>query len=71
MGLGLGVTLIVLGLVFVTGVIEYDISFVEDVTLGWILLGAGILSIVLGFLMTQQRTRTKHVEERRVDHDRI
>lgn len=67
MGLGLGIFLIVLGLIFVTGVIEYDITFIEDTTLGWILLAAGILSIVLGFAMQQQRTRTKHVEEHRVD----
>ena len=71
MGIGLGIFLIVLGLIFVSGVINYDISFIEDTTLGWILLAAGILSIVLGFLMNQQRTRTKHVEERRIDHDRI
>ncbi len=71
MGLGLGIFLIVLGLIFVSGVINYDISFIEDTTLGWILLAAGILSIALGFLMTHQRTRTTHVEERRVDHDRI
>lgn len=70
MGLGLGIFLIVLGLIFVTGVIEYDINFLEDTTLGWILLAAGILSIVLGFAMNQQRTRRTHVEERRVDHDR-
>ena len=67
MGLGLGITLIVLGLVFVTGVIEYDISFVEDQTLGWILLAAGVLTLVLGLVMNQQRNRTRHVEERRVD----
>ena len=68
MGLGLGITLIVLGLVFVTGVIEYDISFVEDQTLGWILLAAGILTLVLGLVMNQQRNRTRHVEEHHVDH---
>ena len=67
MGLGLGITLIVLGLVFVTGVIEYDISFVEDQTLGWILLAAGILTLVLGLVMNQQRNRTRHVEEHNVD----
>ncbi|WP_148575460.1 DUF6458 family protein [Nocardioides caldifontis] len=65
MGLGLGITLIVLGLVFVTGVIEYDISFVEDQTLGWILLAAGVLTLVLGLVMNQQRNKTRHVEEHR------
>jgi hypothetical protein len=67
MGLGLGIVLIVLGLIFVTGVINYDINFIEDTTLGWILLAAGVLAIVLGLIMNQQRSRTKHVEERRVD----
>ncbi len=67
MGLGLGIFLLVVGLILVTGVIEYDISFLEDTTLGWILLLAGVLAIVLALVMNQQRTRTKHVEERRVD----
>jgi hypothetical protein len=67
MGLGLGIFLIVLGLIFVSGVINYDINFIEDTTLGWILLAAGVLAIVLGLIMNQQRSRTKHVEERRVD----
>jgi uncharacterized membrane protein HdeD (DUF308 family) len=67
MGLGLGIFLIVLGLILVSGVIEYDINFIQDTTLGWILLAAGVLAIVLGLIMNQQRSRTKHVEERRVD----
>ncbi len=69
MGLGLGIFLIVLGLIFTTGVIEYDINFIEDTTLGWILLAAGVLSVVLALVMNQQRSRSKHVEERRVDVD--
>ena len=65
MGLGIGIVLIVIGLIFVTGVINVDIGVIEESTLGWILLGAGILAIVLGLVMNQQRTRTTHVEERR------
>lgn len=65
MGLGLGVVLIVLGLLFVTPVISYDIPGVDDIMLGWILVGAGVLSIVLGLVATAQRSRTTHVEERR------
>jgi uncharacterized membrane protein HdeD (DUF308 family) len=67
MGLGLGIFLLVVGLILVTGVIEYDINFIEDTTLGWILLLAGVLAIILALVMNQQRSRTKHVEERRVD----
>jgi uncharacterized membrane protein HdeD (DUF308 family) len=66
-GLGLGIFLLVVGLILVTGVIEYDINFVEDTTLGWILLLGGVLAIILALVMNQQRSRTRHVEERRVD----
>jgi hypothetical protein len=68
MGLGLGIFLLVVGLILVTGVIQYDINFIEDTTLGWILLLAGALAIALGLVMNQQRTRTKHVEERRTEN---
>ncbi len=67
MGLGLGIVLIVVGLILVSGVLNFDISFIEDTTLGWILLAAGILAIVLGLIMNQQRSQTRHVEERRID----
>lgn len=65
MGFGIGILLVVLGLLFVTPVISYDIPRVDDVMLGWILLGAGVLSIVLGLVATAQSSRTTHVEERR------
>ena len=65
MGFGIGILLVVLGLLFVTPVISYDIPGVDDIMLGWILLGAGVLSIVLGLVATAQRSRTTHVEERR------
>lgn len=68
MGLGLGVVLIVVGLLFATPVITYDLAGVDDVMLGWILLVAGVLTLVLGLVMNHQRSRTTHVEERRVDH---
>jgi cytochrome c biogenesis protein CcdA len=68
MGLGLGVVLIVLGLILLLGVVDLPAS-VHDVvatnTLGWILLIAGIVAIVLGLIMNQQRARTTRVEERR------
>ena len=68
MGLGLGVVLIVIGLLFATPVISYDIAGVDDVMLGWILIAAGVLTLVLGLVMNHQRSRTTHVEERRVDN---
>jgi uncharacterized membrane protein len=67
MGIGTGIVLIVLGLILVLGVINVDISFIDDNALGWILLLAGVVAIVLTLVMNQQRTRRHVVEERRFD----
>ena len=67
MGIGLGIFLIVVGLILVSGVINVDTSWVDLTTLGWILLAAGVLSIVLGLVWNAQRSRVTHVEERRYD----
>jgi cell division protein FtsW (lipid II flippase) len=67
MGIGLGIVLVVIGLILVLGVINFDISFVDDAALGWILLVVGILAIILALVINQQRSRTTHVEERRYD----
>ena len=70
MGIGLGIFLIVAGLILVSDVINVDTSWVDLTTLGWILLAAGVLSIVLGLVWNAQRNRVTHVEERRYD-DRV
>lgn len=67
MGIGLGIVLVLAGLILVSGVVNFDIDFVEDVTLGWILLVVGVLALVLSLVINQQRTRTTHVEERRIE----
>ena len=67
MGIGLGIVLLVIGLILVLGVVNFDISFVDDSALGWILLVVGILAIILALVINQQRSRTTHVEERRYD----
>jgi hypothetical protein len=67
MGLGLGVVLLVLGLILVLDVVQFDIGFVDDQGLGWIFLIVGILAIVLALVMNKQRSQTRHVEERRYD----
>jgi uncharacterized membrane protein HdeD (DUF308 family) len=51
----------------VLNVVNFDLSFVDDQALGWILLIVGILAIVLALVMNAQRSRTKHVEERRYE----
>ena len=65
MGLGVGIFLVVLGLIFVLDVINVDLPGIEDNTLGLILLIAGIAGIVLG-MIASRNARTKVVEERRV-----
>ena len=71
MGIGIGILLLVIGLILLLDVIEDFPDAVTDVieieTLGWICTVVGILAIVLALVMNQQRSRTKHVEERRVD----
>jgi uncharacterized membrane protein HdeD (DUF308 family) len=67
MGIGLGIVLLVIGLILVLGVVNFDLSFVDDSALGWIFLVVGILAIILALVINQQRSRTTHVEERRYD----
>lgn len=70
MVIGVGIILLVLGLVLVTGAVDlpdsWDANIASD-TLGWILVGVGALAIVLGLIVNHQRNRvtTTHVEERR------
>ena len=66
MGIGVGIVLLVVGLILVLDVIP-DIPGIDDATLGWILVVVGVLAIILALVMNQQRSRTKHVEERRYD----
>jgi len=68
MGIGLGIFLIAVGAIL-TFAVNVDVPYVTDDVLGFILMGLGLLSIILGLVMHQQRTQTSHtsrVEERRV-----
>ena len=67
MGIGLGVVLLVIGLILVLDVVQFDLGFIDESGLGWILLIVGILAIILALVLNQQRSQTKHVEERRYD----
>ena len=68
MAIGSGIVLIVLGLILVLDVINIDTSVVDTGTLGWILLVAGIVAIVISLIVNQQRTRSTIVQERRDTH---
>ena len=71
MGIGVGIALLVVGLILVTGAIDLPDGVNEVVatdTVGWICLVVGVLSLVLAVVLTQQRSRSRHVvEERRYD----
>ncbi len=70
MGIGLGVVLLIVGLIMTLGVVQIDISFVDDAALGWIFLIVGILAIALALVMNKQRGQTRHVEEHRYNNPR-
>lgn len=83
MYIGLGIVLIVLGAIL-SFVLQIDIPFMDDDLLGWILIGAGVVAILLSFAF-RGRTRPRgytttrsaqvdpasgsRVEETRVDPD--
>lgn len=55
MGIGGGIALIVLGLIFLTGVIQVDIPGLNEQALGVILLLGGIAAIVLAQTIWRDR----------------
>lgn len=58
MGIGTGVVLAVLGLILLTRTVQVDLPFIEDYTLGGILLVAGIVSIILSLTVWRRRGTT-------------
>ena len=70
MGIGVGIVLLVVGLILVTGAVNLPESIDQNIatdTVGWICVVVGGLALVLALVLNQQRTRTTHVEERRYD----
>lgn len=65
MVIGLGIVLIVAGLILAFDVVNIDTTAVDMETLGWILLVAGVVAVVISLIVNQQRTRSTHVVERR------
>ena len=69
MGIGLGIVLLVIGLILVSGVVNFDLSYVNDTGLGWILVIVGALAIVLALVLNAQRSNVRstrverHIEE--------
>jgi hypothetical protein len=72
MGIGIGIVLLVLGLILVTGAVDLPASVDDAIagnTLGWIFLVVGALAIVLALVLNRQRTRpaATQVTERRYE----
>ncbi len=65
MGAGLGIVLLLAGLILVSGVVNIDLSFIDDNGLGWILILVGAIALVVSLVMARQRTRGTTVVERR------
>jgi hypothetical protein len=67
MGIGLGIVLLLAGLILVADVVNFDINYIDDNGLGWILIVVGALAIVLALVLNAQRGHTtrveRHVEE--------
>ncbi|MDO5740518.1 MAG: DUF6458 family protein [Ornithinimicrobium sp.] len=70
MGIGLGILLLVLGAILAFAV-EMNVSGIELSTIGYILMAAGALSLILSLVMNTQRTNTTHREvvDRHTDAD--
>lgn len=68
MAIGFGVLLIAVGAIFAFA-LNVDLNFIDDNVLGWILMIAGALAIILSFFVGEQQRRrtTTHVEERRYE----
>lgn len=68
MGIGLGIVLGVVGAILLTGAVGIPGGWpIDNSALGWILLIAGVLAIVLALVMNQQRTRSTRREAPRHD----
>jgi uncharacterized membrane protein HdeD (DUF308 family) len=70
MYIGLGIILLIIGLIFVSDVITVDINNVNEHALGWILIVAGALAIVLS-LVYAPPWRRRTVVRRRDGYDEI
>lgn len=60
MSIGLGIVLIVIGAIFVF-VLEVDIPGIDDNQLGWILILAGVLTVVLSLVLANTGRKRRSV----------
>ena len=68
MGIGLGIVLLVVGLILLTGAVELPDAVtdsIESYTVGWICILAGVLALVMALMVSRNRNRTETRVERR------
>jgi hypothetical protein len=70
MGIGAGIVLIAIGAILAFAV-DYRVSGVDIAIVGYILIGAGALGLILGLVSNAQRRDTRHtvVEDRNIHRD--
>ena len=70
MGIGLGIFLLVVGAIL-SFAVSNAVDGVNLVMIGYILMAAGVLSLLLGLVMNTQRNNTTHREivDRKTDAD--
>ena len=61
MYIGGGITLLVVGAILAFGVRD-RVDALDLTAIGYIGMGAGVLAIVLSFVLNQQRTNTSHTQ---------
>ena len=59
MGIGAGIVLIAVGAILAFAV-NFQVSGIEISTIGFILMAAGVIGIVVALVMNNQRSRTRH-----------
>lgn len=59
MGIGLGIVLILIGLVLVLQIINYNIPHVDDDKLGWVLIIVGALALILSLIFWSLNSRRR------------
>jgi hypothetical protein len=65
MGIGIGIFFLAVGAILSFAVGD-SISGINLVLVGYILMGAGALALILGIIQNAQRTRSHHTEDVRV-----
>lgn len=72
MGIGVGIFLLAVGAILAFAVTD-SIADVDLTAVGYILMAAGVLGILLSLLLSNQRRRTSHtvIEDRHIHNDPI